>query len=300
MSGAVPAPAAHGATSVQRLLKYVSEAIGSESAIPVPPLLQLITEYACFVGRVSTHGSKNHKFGQPYSSGVETQSMFVVDYGLHTLVRYYANRMRSNYGGSTLESDGRQIAIQYPTVMCINPVSPGEYFMCDHTGVWRSRDRQFHAVVGPLKGVTDGGERIQFRFLTGMTANGNGDTLYLVDNIAAALFLVNVKTSVLSVVCGTMREPHTNCDGKGRAADMKGPRTVCFDRALTTKADSVLYVTASCAIRRVDLATGTLLFRLPTAQYRAFLVVAFSYLWCERCAVLCCVVRCDEQYSIAR
>ncbi len=181
----------------------------------------------------------------------------------------------SQYASESAHHEGGVYAnLTAPTIAYADPSNPGAYFVIDANSICISdpliRDvAGYHDTYAFKDGV---GIRASFAGPRAVACSRDGTIAVVADSGNHRIRHIHVKTSRVTTVAGSDRA--CNRDGIGSEAGFNTPTGIVFDRSVNGD-DSVVYITATEAIRRLDLDTRT----LDPPRYR--------YVWCRP---LCCVL----------
>jgi hypothetical protein len=151
----------------------------------------------------------------------------------------------------------------WPQAVRVDPTCRTRYFATDCYSI-RQLDG---ATVRPVAGAAKNGDGVAiFQGILGCLVAADGRRLYVTDANNHRICAVDIESGQIRPIAGNGQAK--NIDGIGIQSSISFPKKLVFDRRY--KDESVLFITASDALRRFDVKTGeltTVLFDRPINPY---------------------------------
>jgi hypothetical protein len=232
------------------ILRYVSAAL-ADNPLSIRPLLELIADYADFVGSVRTLMLLSTLPIEGRSG--EFRGLTRAADGSLVIADCYDRRISRFDVSESAGSDPRNILAGFDlplTAICADPSRPGcyfvttdrsiEYFVDDSlrriAGGVGCRLAEDETILGPVDGI---GIDARFSWIGGCVCTVDGSTLFVTDFHQNSIRQVDVKTGSVRTVGQAIR-----------------PRKITVYRSPATAADSVLFAAALNSVVRFDTKTA--------------------------------------------
>ncbi len=162
-------------------------------------------------------------------------------------------------------------AFTNPYSIAVDPTNSAHFFIGDAWSIRYCTATTVSLIAGSASsGFADGiGAAAKFDSITGLVVTRDGARLYAADCMYGFIRSVDLKTLAVTTIAGD--GTFTTRDGIGRDSSLHAPRKIIFDRSLSSASpipvqpESVMFISSSGAIRRLDLITK----QLTTCPWKA-------------------------------
>ncbi len=150
----------------------------------------------------------------------------------------------------------RSSAFRRPHSVCVDPLNPanGLYVGDDSAVLYYDGQKKMVSLIAgsTMYGAENGiGSAAMFCSVAGLICSEDGQTLYVSDCGACRLRSIDLKTRTVKTIAGQ------GVDGIGLDASLHYAFQLCFDRSVSVKPESVIWIATFIGLRRFDITTGT-------------------------------------------